>query len=131
MLVAGLHHHRGTFARWDGNAGPKAPASLLGLLREIGARREKSPSEVALRLLIRLEGVLPIAGAKNASQALGNAGALTFTLEPDEVDALRCHLNRPEDGLGESPCHPPISLIVATDVNELGDGPTEGRESRA
>lgn len=74
---------------------------MLGLLREIGARREKSPSEVALRLLIQLEGVLPIPGAKNASQAIGNAGALTFTLEPDEVDARRCHLNRPEDGLGE------------------------------
>jgi diketogulonate reductase-like aldo/keto reductase len=91
-----------TAGRSPGGTATLGPlASLLGLLREIGARREKSPSEVALRLLIQLEGVLPIPGAKNASQATGNAGAFTFTLEPDEVDARRCHLNSPKDGLGE------------------------------
>ena len=94
---AGWRRRMGYFR--DKNA--PALASLLDLLREIGARHEKSPSQVALRLLIQQEGVLPIPGAKNASQATGNAGALTFTLEPDEVDARRCHLNRPEDGLGE------------------------------
>jgi aryl-alcohol dehydrogenase-like predicted oxidoreductase len=32
--------------------------------------------------------VLTIPGAKNASQAAQNAGALTFTLDDAEVDAL-------------------------------------------
>jgi aryl-alcohol dehydrogenase-like predicted oxidoreductase len=68
--------------------------------RDRGAPREE-PQRGRPALFIQLEGVLPIPGAKNASQATGNAGALTFTLEPDEVDARRRHLDRPEDGLGE------------------------------
>jgi aryl-alcohol dehydrogenase-like predicted oxidoreductase len=61
---------------------------LLELLREIGARRDRSPGQVALRWLIQQDGVLPIPGAKNASQAAQNAGALTFALDDAEVDAL-------------------------------------------
>ena len=61
---------------------------LVEVLREIGAGHDRSPSQVALRWLIQQEGVLPIPGAKNASQATQNAGALTFTLDAAEVDAL-------------------------------------------
>jgi diketogulonate reductase-like aldo/keto reductase len=43
---------------------------------------------VALRWLIEAERVLPIPGAKNARQAAENAGALTFSLTPAEVEAL-------------------------------------------
>jgi len=32
--------------------------------------------------------VLPIPGAKNSQQAIENAGALTFSLTPEEVEAL-------------------------------------------
>lgn len=63
-------------------------ARLVELLREIGDRHDRSPSQVALRWLIQQDGVLPIAGAKNASQAAQNAGALTFTLDDAEVEAL-------------------------------------------
>jgi aryl-alcohol dehydrogenase-like predicted oxidoreductase len=63
--------------------------SLVQLLREIGERHDRSPSQVALRWLIQQDGVLPIPGAKNAGQATQNAGALTFTLEDAEVEALR------------------------------------------
>jgi aryl-alcohol dehydrogenase-like predicted oxidoreductase len=62
---------------------------LVQLLREIGECHDRSPSQVALRWLIQQDGVLPIPGAKNASQATQNAGALTFTLEDSEVEALR------------------------------------------
>lgn len=65
-----------------------ALARLVEHLREIGARYEKSPGQVALRWLIQQDGVLPIAGAKNASQAAENAGALTFALDDAEADAL-------------------------------------------
>ncbi len=61
---------------------------LVEMLREIGSRHERSPGQVALRWLIQRDGVLPIPGAKNASQAAQNAGALTFTLDDAEVDAL-------------------------------------------
>jgi aryl-alcohol dehydrogenase-like predicted oxidoreductase len=61
---------------------------LVELLREIGSRHDRSPGQVALRWLIQQDGVLPIAGAKNASQATKNAGALAFMLDDTEVDAL-------------------------------------------
>lgn len=58
------------------------------LLTEIGDRYSKTPSQVALRWLIDNPVVLPIPGAKNGNQATANAGALTFSLTLDEVDAL-------------------------------------------
>ena len=61
---------------------------LLELLLEIGGRHGTGPSQVALRWLMQQEGVLPIAGAKNAGQARQNAEALTFSLDDDELDAL-------------------------------------------
>lgn len=63
-------------------------AQVVDLLKEIGSRHDRSPGQVALRWLIQQDGVLPIAGAKNASQAAQNAGALTFTLDDEEVRAL-------------------------------------------
>ena len=61
---------------------------LLELLLEIGRRHGTGPSQVALRWLMQQDGVLPIAGAKNAGQARQNAEALTFSLDDDELDAL-------------------------------------------
>jgi aryl-alcohol dehydrogenase-like predicted oxidoreductase len=61
---------------------------VVNLLREIGERYGKSPAQVALRWLIENEQVLPIPGAKNGKQAADNAGALSFSLTPAEVDAL-------------------------------------------
>ena len=65
-----------------------AVARLVDLLREIGSRHDRSAGQVAVRWLIQQDGVLPIPGAKNARQATQNAGALTFTLDDAEVDAL-------------------------------------------
>ncbi len=61
---------------------------LVDLLREIGERYSKTPSQVALRWLIENPLVLPIPGAKNSRQAEDNAGALSFSLTPEEVEAL-------------------------------------------
>ena len=69
----------------------KAMAALqpvIQLLREIGASYGKTPSQVALRWLIENPVVLPIPGAKNGTQAVANAQALTFSLTAEEVDAL-------------------------------------------
>jgi aryl-alcohol dehydrogenase-like predicted oxidoreductase len=65
-----------------------ALARLVELLREVGARHDRSPSQVALRWLIQRDDVLPIPGAKNASQGAQNAGALTFALDDAEAHAL-------------------------------------------
>jgi aryl-alcohol dehydrogenase-like predicted oxidoreductase len=61
---------------------------VVALLREIGERYSKSPSQVALRWLIENEAVLPIPGAKNSRQAADNAGALSFSLTAQEIEAL-------------------------------------------
>lgn len=61
---------------------------VVKLLREIGARYGKSPAQVALRWLLEVEAVLPIPGAKNAKQVAANVGALTFRLNPEEIETL-------------------------------------------
>jgi aryl-alcohol dehydrogenase-like predicted oxidoreductase len=61
---------------------------VLKLLREIGDRHSRTPSQVAIRWLLENPVVLPIAGAKNERQARENAGALGFSLTPEEVEAL-------------------------------------------
>jgi aryl-alcohol dehydrogenase-like predicted oxidoreductase len=61
---------------------------VVKLLREIGERYSKTPSQVALRWLIENPAVLPIPGAKNSKQAMNNAGALSFSLTSEEIEAL-------------------------------------------
>ena len=68
--------------------GMEAVAPVVTLLREIGERYGKSPAQVALRWLIEDKIVLPIPGAKNARQAVENAGTLSFSLTPAEIEAL-------------------------------------------
>jgi aryl-alcohol dehydrogenase-like predicted oxidoreductase len=58
------------------------------LLREIGERYSKTPSQVAIRWLIENPIVLPIPGAKNGKQAADNASALSFSLTTEEVEML-------------------------------------------
>ena len=68
--------------------GMNATQPVLELLRQIGERYAKTPSQVALRWLIENPIVLPIPGAKNGKQAIDNAGALTLTLTSEEVESL-------------------------------------------
>jgi aryl-alcohol dehydrogenase-like predicted oxidoreductase len=61
---------------------------LVALLREIGAAHGgKTPAQVALNWTI-CKGAVPIPGAKNARQAMDNAGALGWRLSPDQIQAL-------------------------------------------
>lgn len=81
----------GFFRRFMGNfraQGMEATAPMVALLRQIGERHGKSPAQVALRWLMENESVLPIPGAKNSKQAAENAGAATFHLTPEEIEAL-------------------------------------------
>jgi aryl-alcohol dehydrogenase-like predicted oxidoreductase len=61
---------------------------VINLLRQIGERYSKTPSQVAIRWLIENPIVLPIPGAKNSKQAIENAGALSFSLTSEQVEAL-------------------------------------------
>lgn len=81
----------GFFRRFLPQYSAKALAAaepLLKLLREIGEKYGKTPAQVAVRWLVENPIVLPIPGAKNGKQAADNAGALTFSLTPAEVEAL-------------------------------------------
>jgi aryl-alcohol dehydrogenase-like predicted oxidoreductase len=61
---------------------------LTGLLEEIGqAHGGKSSSQVALNWTIG-KGTFPIPGAKNANQAMGNAGAQGWKLTSEEITAV-------------------------------------------
>ena len=63
-------------------------APLIKLMTEIGQDHGgKSNSQVALNWVIR-KGAMPIPGAKNADQALQNAGALGWQLTDEEVTKL-------------------------------------------
>jgi aryl-alcohol dehydrogenase-like predicted oxidoreductase len=70
--------------------GPKfhALGPVVTLLRSIGDRYGRAPGQVALRWLIEQDNVVPIPGAKNADQVRHNAGAMSFTLTPDEIAYL-------------------------------------------
>ena len=61
---------------------------VLDLLGQIGERYSRTSSQVALRWLIENPLVLPIPGAKNRQQAEYNAGALSFSLSAEEMEAL-------------------------------------------
>ncbi len=65
----------------------EAVGSVVERLRQIGERYGASPAQVALRWLID-RGTVPIPGAKDAKQAEENAGALNFSLTPQEVESL-------------------------------------------
>lgn len=60
---------------------------LLSVLREVAAGRDRTPAQVALNWVI-CKGAIPIPGAKTASQAEANAGALGWRLTEDEVARL-------------------------------------------
>ncbi|MEB3358726.1 MAG: aldo/keto reductase [Synechococcales bacterium] len=81
-----------TGARWldprFSRSGLKKLEPLLNALREIGERRDRTPAQVSLNWLSAQGNVIPIPGAKNASQAIQNAGALGWSLDPDEVERL-------------------------------------------
>ena len=73
------------------NFGRKAMEAIqpvVALLRQIGERYGKTPSQVAIRWLVENPLVLPIPGAKNGIQASENAGALSFSLTLEELDRL-------------------------------------------
>ena len=57
-------------------------------LRRIGHKHgDRTPSQVALNWLLA-KGVVPIAGAKNKQQARENAGALGWSIDADDIEAL-------------------------------------------
>lgn len=60
---------------------------LTARMREIGAGRGQTPSQVALNWLMA-KGAVPIPGAKNARQAADNAAAMAWRLKPEEADEL-------------------------------------------
>ena len=61
---------------------------LINTLKTIAESHQRTPAQVALRWLIAQGNVVPIPGAKNATQAQQNAGALGWQLSPEEKSQL-------------------------------------------
>lgn len=68
--------------------GLKKLAPLLAEIEKIAEKYEKTPAQVSLNWLISQGNVIPIPGAKNAKQAIQNAGALGWSMSPEEVTNL-------------------------------------------
>lgn len=62
-------------------------APVINLLHQLGEKYQRTPAQVALNWLIA-QGVVPIPGAKTAEQAQQNAGALGWSLAPEDVAKL-------------------------------------------
>lgn len=63
-------------------------APVLRLLNDVGEHHGKTPAQVALNWLINQGNVVPIPGAKTSSQVAQNAGALGWSLDSQEQDAI-------------------------------------------
>ena len=70
------------------SSGLQKIAPVLDRLQQIGDKYQKTPAQVALNWLIAQGNVIPIPGAKNAHQAVQNAGALGWNLNEEEVTQL-------------------------------------------
>ncbi|KAJ7564206.1 hypothetical protein O6H91_02G007000 [Diphasiastrum complanatum] len=64
-------------------------APVLDKLKELGQQYGKTSTQVALNWLVAQKNVVPIPGAKSASQAQEFAGALGWSLSSEEVQELR------------------------------------------
>lgn len=62
---------------------------LINRIKEIGGSYGRTSTQVVLNWLVCQRNVVPIPGAKNAEQAREFAGALGWSLAPDEVEELR------------------------------------------
>lgn len=68
--------------------GLKKLQPLIQTLRDVGDAHGKTVAQVALNWLVMQGNVIPIPGAKNASQAQQNAGALGWSLSAVEVEQI-------------------------------------------
>lgn len=74
--------------QWDSRfsrSGLTKIAPVIAALRELGEKYQRQPAQVALNWLMAQEGVIPIPGAKDASQVRQNAGALGWKLSKDQI----------------------------------------------
>lgn len=98
ILTGKFHDNPGLlqYAGWRKSSGPfkadnmKRSQPLIALLKELGAKHQVSPAQVALNWLICANGetVVAIPGATKLSHAEENAGAMRFQLTEEELDSL-------------------------------------------
>ena len=61
---------------------------VISKLKQLGDKYQKTTVQVALNWLIAQGNVIPIPGAKNAKQAIENAGAIGWQLSPEDIAEL-------------------------------------------
>ncbi|MDJ0511601.1 MAG: aldo/keto reductase [Crocosphaera sp.] len=70
------------------DSGLKQIEPLISQLKQLGEKYGKTTTQVALNWLIAQGNVIPIPGAKNARQAIENAGAMGWQLNDEDVKQL-------------------------------------------
>lgn len=63
-------------------------APVISKLKQLGEKYQKTTAQVALNWLMAQGNVIPIPGAKNARQAIDNAGAMGWQLSKEDVAEL-------------------------------------------
>ncbi len=85
-------------ARWlnprFSHSGLEKIAPVVHLLQVLAEKYQRAPAQLALNWLIAQGNVIPIPGAKTAQQAHQNAGALGWSLAPEDV-AQMSNLTQP------------------------------------
>ncbi len=79
---------------WFAAENLEAAEPVVAALRDVAARLDCTPAAVALAWLMRQDGVVPIAGARNRQQAVANAAALDLALTQADVDRLDAESRR-------------------------------------
>ncbi len=69
-------------------SGLKKIEPLINQLQQLGEKYQKTTVQVALNWLMAQGNVIPIPGAKNARQAIENAGAMGWQLSDEDVQKL-------------------------------------------
>lgn len=62
-------------------------APVIKVLYQLAEKHQRTPAQISLNWLIA-QGVIPIPGAKTAQQAIQNAGALGWSLTPEDIAQL-------------------------------------------
>ena len=73
---------------WFSRENVYAARPVVEMLEEIGKAHEKSAAAVAIAWLLAQPGVVPLPGARNEAQAIGNSMALEISLSGEELAEL-------------------------------------------
>ncbi|WP_343671206.1 aldo/keto reductase [Chitinophaga sp.] len=84
-------HRNGYFGQFD----PEKVKALIGKIQPLAQSKNATVAQLVLRWTSLQKGItVVLAGARNAEQAISNAGAMDFTLAADELQFINTQLSK-------------------------------------